>query len=141
MKLPVGAIRAEGSLRKQLELQAAGFHGQLGELSEFPKKENNAWLDPEGKGKHGWEELPYWLKGFGDCATSSATRRRSTRPSSGSRPCSRASARRLLRPARPGGAATVGSTKGKYDLWPNMVMLDCLQSYHEFTGDKRVLPS
>src|SRR6185503_2933038 len=35
--------------------------------------------------------------------------------------------------AKPGKPAT------KVDLWPNMVMLNCLQSYHEFSGDKRVL--
>jgi hypothetical protein len=26
-------------------------------------------LNKEGKGKYGWEELPYWLKGYGDMAT------------------------------------------------------------------------
>src|SRR5207237_39595 len=44
VKLPVGAISPRGWLRKQLELQAAGFHGHLGEISEFLKKQNNAWL-------------------------------------------------------------------------------------------------
>ena len=36
-------------------------------------------------------------------------------------------------------AATVSSTSGKYDLWPNMVMLNALESYYEFSGDNRVL--
>ena len=67
VKLPIGAIRPEGWLRRQLELQAAGFHGHLGEISRFLKKENNAWLSPSGEGEAFWEELPYWLKGFGDC--------------------------------------------------------------------------
>jgi hypothetical protein len=34
----------------------------------------------------------------------------------------------------------VESTKGKYDLWPNMLALDALRSYHEATGDARVIP-
>ena len=68
VKLPVGAISPRGWLRKQLELQAAGFHGHLGEISEFLKKQNNAWLSSTGQGERGWEEVPYWLKGFGDCA-------------------------------------------------------------------------
>ncbi|HRZ94335.1 MAG TPA: hypothetical protein P5022_15615, partial [Candidatus Paceibacterota bacterium] len=33
IKLPLTAIRPEGWLRKQLELQAAGFHGHLEEVS------------------------------------------------------------------------------------------------------------
>lgn len=28
---------------------------------------------------------------------------------------------------------------GKRELWANMVMLWCLQSYYEYSGDKRVL--
>ena len=31
---------------------------------------NSGWVefeaDPQGRGKYGWEELPYWLKGYGD---------------------------------------------------------------------------
>ena len=60
----MGAVQPRGWLRKQLELQAAGFHGHLGEISRFLKKEGNAWLNPKGEGDHGWEEVPYWLKGY-----------------------------------------------------------------------------
>lgn len=42
VKMPVGSVRPGGWLRKQLELQAAGFHGHLGEISEFLKKERNS---------------------------------------------------------------------------------------------------
>jgi hypothetical protein len=68
VKLPIGAIRPAGWLRQQLELQADGFHGHLTEISRFLRKENNAWLNPSGLGASGWEEVPYWLKRFGDCA-------------------------------------------------------------------------
>jgi hypothetical protein len=64
VKLPVGAVRPQGWLRKQLELQAAGFHGHLGEISGFLGKKGNAWLSPKGEGDRGWEEVPYWLKGY-----------------------------------------------------------------------------
>ena len=40
--------------------------GRLPEISPWCKFDRNAWADPEGKGHSGWEELPYWLKGYGD---------------------------------------------------------------------------
>ena len=66
VKLPIGAIEPQGWVRKQLELEADGFTGHLTEISKFLKKENNAWLSSEGVGDFPWEEMPYWLKGFGD---------------------------------------------------------------------------
>src|SRR5690242_14598057 len=42
--LPLKAITAGGWLRKELELQANGFHGHFEEISKFLKKENNSWL-------------------------------------------------------------------------------------------------
>lgn len=139
IKLPVGAVRPQGWLRRQLELQSAGFHGHLGEISGFLKKENNAWLSPTGEGDHGWEEVPYWLKGYADCAylLNNSEQIAEARIWIGA----------VLRSQRddgyfgprPGLGSTVSSTTGKYDLWPNMVMLMCLQSYYEVTGDDRVL--
>src|SRR5262245_23086894 len=61
-KLPIGAIEPRGWVRRQLELMADGFTGRLPELSEFCK-ESSGWLTLAGPG---WEEVPYWLKGFGD---------------------------------------------------------------------------
>jgi DUF1680 family protein len=139
LKLPVGTVRPEGWLHRVLRLQADGFHGHLTEISEFLKKENNAWLSPTGRGERGWEEVPYWLKGFQDCGYLLEDER-------------------MIREARvwiegalgsqqpdgwfgPGEERTGVATdlKGRDDLWPNMIMLFCLQSYHERTGDPRVL--
>ena len=66
LKLPIGAIKPEGWLRRQLELQTEGFSGRLMEISRFLKKEGNAWLAADGQGHSPREEMPYWLKGFGD---------------------------------------------------------------------------
>ena len=66
IRLPIGAIQPEGWLRRQLELQADGFSGHLTEISQFLKKDGNAWLAADGQGHSPWEEMPYWLKGFGD---------------------------------------------------------------------------
>ncbi|HTG44632.1 MAG TPA: beta-L-arabinofuranosidase domain-containing protein, partial [Verrucomicrobiae bacterium] len=139
VKLPVGRVQPRGWIRRQLELQAAGFHGHLEEISRFLRKGSNAWLNVQGQGEYGWEEVPYWLKGFGDCAYLLGEEQQIKK------------ARLWLEGAlasqredgffgpQPGTKSTVSSTSGKYDLWPNMVMLFCLQSYHEFSQDQRVL--
>ncbi|MCX5637611.1 MAG: glycoside hydrolase family 127 protein [Planctomycetota bacterium] len=135
MKLPIGAIQPHGWLNRQLELERDGFTGNLLEISEFLKKENNAWLSPKGEGHSGWEELPYWLKGFGDLGYVLGDQQ-------------------IIKEARQWLEAAIASqredgyfgprsnlthTKGKTDLWPNMIMLNALQSYYEYTGDERVL--
>lgn len=134
VKLPVGAISPRGWLKKQLELQAAGFHGHLGEISDFLKKQNNAWLSTTGQGERGWEEVPYWLKGFGDCAYLLNNQEQIQE--------AKVWIEAAIKSLREDGffgprgvQSTVESTKGKYDLWPNMIMLCCLQSYYEYTGD------
>lgn len=136
--LPIRAIAPRGWLRRQLELQADGLHGRLGEVSRFLKKEDNSWLAPEGLGKHGWEEVPYWLKGYVHCAAL-LNRADLLREAS-------VWIEGALASQRPDGwfgpvkaKPTLKSTEGEHDLWPNMVMLCCLQSHHERTGDPRVL--
>jgi len=64
MKLPSGNITPKGWLRHQLELMAEGMVGHLPELSKFCKHDSG-WWNFESRG---WEELPYWIKGFGDLA-------------------------------------------------------------------------
>ena len=66
IKLPVGDVQPEGWLRKYLLLQREGLTGRLGEISAWLAKEDNAWL--MSGGSHGWEEVPYWLKGYGNLA-------------------------------------------------------------------------
>ncbi|HEY0944339.1 MAG TPA: beta-L-arabinofuranosidase domain-containing protein [Opitutaceae bacterium] len=136
--LPLKAIEPRGWLRKQLELQAEGFHGHFGEISRFLQKEKNSWLDPQGEGEHGWEEVPYWLKGYAHLAYLLED------------PGLIGEARIWLEGAiasqQPDGwfgprkaKATVRSTAEDYDLWPNMIMLFCLQSHYDYSGDARVL--
>src|ERR1019366_3854440 len=66
IKLPIGQITPKGWLRHQLELEAAGMTGHLEEISKWCKFDGSAWADPHGQRQNGWEELPYWLKGYGD---------------------------------------------------------------------------
>ena len=139
IKLPIGSIKPHGWLRKDLRLQADGFHGHLEEISPFLKKKGNAWLSPTGKGSHGWEEVPYWLKGFSNCGYVLGDKRmiaeaklwiegaiKSQQPDGWFGPVKGRS-----------GKDTV--LKGRGDLWPNMIMCFCLQDYYSYTGDKRVI--
>ena len=139
IKLPVSSIRPDGWLKKYLELQRNGLTGHLGEISAWLDKKNNAWYSGNGTGDHGWEEVPYWLKGYGDMgyvlrdtAIIKETRRwlekafQSQRPDGYFGPAIKENEHQDNK----------GSTP---DLWPNMLMLWCMQSYYEYSGDKRVL--
>ncbi|MGV8878977.1 MAG: hypothetical protein ACOH2A_08105 [Sphingobacteriaceae bacterium] len=53
IKLPVCSIKPAGWLKKALELQRDGLTGNLGEISIWLSKKDNAWLNKEGKGEHG----------------------------------------------------------------------------------------
>lgn len=132
IKLPPGQVKPDGWLKKQLELMADGFTGRLTELSEFCKSENNAWLNPNGIGEHGWEEVPYWLRGFIDLGYVLGDERIIKE--------SLIWIEGILSSQRPDGYFGPQSNLEHMDLWPNMVALYALRSFYEVTGDKRVLP-
>jgi hypothetical protein len=133
--LPMGSIEPRGWIRKMLELQRDGLNGHLEAISAWLVKKDNAWLSPDGRGEHGWEEVPYWLRGYSALAymlhDSAMLREAGTWLNA------------VIRSQRPDGyfgpEANRYATDGKPDLWPNMVMLDCLQSYYSFSRDPRVL--
>ncbi|HUV64377.1 MAG TPA: beta-L-arabinofuranosidase domain-containing protein [Sedimentisphaerales bacterium] len=139
LKLPIGSIKPQGWLRKQLELEADGFFGHLPELSRFLIKEGNPWLSPEGEGEKFWEEVPYWLKGYGDLAYVLGDQKMinealvwingviaSQREDGWFGPRANIKSPRVHSPGKP-------------DLWPNMPMLNALQAYYEYSGDERVI--
>jgi hypothetical protein len=138
VKLPLGTVKAEGWLKKQLDLMTEGFTGHLPEISRFCRFDGNAWTSPGGEGGFGWEEVPYWLKGFVDLGHLTGDER------------ILAESRRWIE-AVLGTQATNGYFGGRtnlqdaesgarvLDLWPNMVMLYPLRAHYEATGDRRVL--
>lgn len=132
-KLPVTAVKPGGWLRKQLELQREGLTGNLGEISMWLSKKDNAWLNNEGKGKWGWEELPYWLKGYGNIAYMLHDEKMIAE--------TKFWIEAVLNNQRANGdfGPLVEKGAGKRDLWTNMPMLWCLQSYYEYSNDVRVL--
>lgn len=130
IKLPVGKVKPQGWLLKHLELQKEGLNGHLSEISAWLDKENNAWL---GTGNdYGWEEVPYWLKGYGNMAYILEDEE-------------------MIREAQSWIEAVFSSRRedgyfgpyieknGNPDLWGNMIMIWCLQSYYEHSADKRVM--
>jgi hypothetical protein len=138
LKLPIGAIKPAGWLRRQLELQADGFSGHLTEISRFLKKDGNAWLSPEGRGHSPWEEVPYWLKGFGDTGYVLGDQRIIDE--------AKVWIEAMLNSRQPDGwfgpvanKTGAGDNKKAPDLWPNMIALNALQSYYEYAQDPRVL--
>ena len=135
VKLPIGAITPRGWLRQMLELEADGMTGHLTEIAGWCKKEKNAWLNPKGEGHSPWEEMPYWLKGFGDLGYVLRDERVMAE--------AKIWLEGILSSQQPDGwfgpLANKTRLGGRPDLWPNMLAVNALQSFHEFTGDKRVI--
>ena len=130
IKLPAGSIEPEGWIRRQIELQKDGLCGHLGEISAWLQKENNAWL--KNGGEWGWEEVPYWLRGYGNMAYAlrDETLLKETK----------FWIEAILSSQRAdGNFGPVHLNNGKQDFWPNMIVLWIMQSYHEYTNDNRVI--
>ncbi len=132
VKLPVGAIRPDGWLKEYLVRQQNGLTGHLGEISAWLQKTDNAWLSEDGSGKWGWEEVPYWLKGYANIGYILEDEK-------------------IINEAKVWIEAALNSqredgnfgpnreTHGGQDFWGNMIMLYCLQSYYEYSNDDRVI--
>lgn len=130
IKLPVGKVQPKGWTKRMLELQRDGLAGQLGEISAWLNKKNNAWLNAGGE--YGWEEVPYWLKGYGNMAYILND------------PKMLAETKIWIEAAiksqqADGYFGPVNERDGKREFWANMIMLWCLQSYYEYSNDKRVI--
>lgn len=136
LKLPIGSVHPRGWLKHQLDLMVDGMSGRLTELSRFLAPENG-WFGGENEG---WEEQPYWLRGFHDLAVLTGDER-----------CLR-EAKRWIEAVIASqdadgyfGAKYHKNRRGKNgqevcDLWPHMVMLDAVISHYEHAQDDRVIP-
>ena len=135
VKLPVTSFNPGGWLRRQIELQRDGLTGHLDEISIWLSKDGNAWLAKDGKGKHGWEEVPYWLRGYGNIGYMLGDRAMIDRATFW--------IDAVLANQRASGdfgpEVFKGAGGANRDLWTNMPMLFCLQSYYEYSRDARVL--
>ena len=70
VKLPLGAIRAEGWLRDQLQRQADGLTGHLDSVYPEVMGPRNGWLGGDGDV---WERGPYCIDGLLPLAYTLAT--------------------------------------------------------------------
>ena len=133
IKLPVGTIRPAGWLHVAMDRQREGMTGSLGDISAWLQKEDNAWLSRDGRGEWGWEEVPYWLKGYANIGYILDDEA-------------------IIDEAKTWIEGAIASQRedgnfgpvrryddGTQDFWANMVMLHCLQSYYEYAQDPRVL--
>jgi len=131
IKLPVGSIHPGGWLLAQLKAQKDGLNGHLGEISAWLQKENNAWLSDGGS--WGWEEVPYWLKGYASLSyifEDEAMLKEA-----------KLWIDAILASQLPNGNFGPSSrTGGIQDFWPNMLALWILQDYYEYSSDERVIP-
>lgn len=131
IKLPVGAVEGKGWLLGQLKLEADGMVGHMTELSQWCRFEESSWVTPDGTGKWPWEEMPYWLKGFSSLGfvlkdpriTAETTRW----------------IKAILASQRPDGTFGPKDNFKNNDLWPHMCTLYAMRSYHEATGDPKVI--
>lgn len=135
IRLPLGAVKAVGWLATQLDLMADGQVGRLDELSKFLNADSG-WL---GGPEAGWEEAPYWLRGYYALSVLTGQPRlqetanrwiESVIVSQREDGYYGSDHNRLLKGV--GGQEIV-------DIWPHAVMNDALISHYEATGDDRIL--
>ena len=130
MKLPVGNVQPKGWLRKYLELQKDGLNGRLGTVSAWLDKNNNQWLSDNGD--HGWEEVPYWLRGYSSLAYI-------LDDEDMKKECQVWFDAVLSNLKDDGFLGPRNYENGNPELWAQMVMLWALQTYYEHSGDRKVL--
>lgn len=130
IKLPIGSIKPKGWILRRLQLQRDGLNGHLGEISPWLDKNGNQWLS--NKGDHGWEEVPYWLRGY--CANAYILGDEAMEKEA------QTWFEAVLRNQRADGfLGPQNTSNGKPEVWAQMIMLWALQTYYEHSGDERVL--
>ncbi|MGQ4511143.1 RICIN domain-containing protein [Streptomyces sp. DW26H14] len=134
LRLPPGSVTASGWLAGRLRAQLAGLNGRYQEISHFLDIRTSGWTVPANTG---WEEVPYWLRGYGDLAyvTGDATALSGTEQWING----------ILATAQSDGflgpTALRTSLNGGPDFWPYLPLVQALRSFQEYSGDARIVPA
>ena len=130
LKLPVGQVQPRGWLREYLNRQRDGLCGQLGTVSAWLDKQGNQWLSDQGD--HGWEEVPYWLRGY--CSLAYILDDEAMKQEA------QVWFDAVLSHLKSDGFIGPRNTSGgRPEVWAQMIMLWALQTYYEHSGDERVI--
>jgi len=132
-KLTPGSTKPAGWLLGQLKQELNGLCGKLSEISDFLVYEQCGWVDPK---KWGWEELPYWLRGFTDLAYVTGDETTLT--------LARRWIDAILSSQQSDGWFGPNymrkSLDGVADLWPHVLIINSFRTFYECTNDARVIP-
>lgn len=140
MELPLGSVRPEGWLLKQLELMRDGMTGHLDEWYPSVVGERNGWLGGDGDG---WERGVYWLDGLVPLAwllDDEVLKAKAMPWIEWSLNNQAESGYFGPIPFEEPPLPEPGLQRGnRADWWPKMVMLKVLKQYYEVSGDERVI--
>ena len=132
LRLPPGSVKARGWLAHQLQLQVDGLAGRLSEISDYLDYDNCGWVDPT---KGAWEELPYWLRDFGDLGYVTGDKRVLD--------LSKKWIDGIIDAQQPDGWFGPNSVRTALDngpdMWPHMLILNTLQSYYDYGSDSPII--
>lgn len=129
--LPLGEIKPQGWLKKQLEIQKRGLTGQLFEYWDDIK--NSGWI---GGTSESWERAPYWLDGYIPLAFLLNDKKMIS--------IAHYWIDEILKRQEksgwlgPKGDLTYGYL---YDPWPNFIICKVFIQYFEATQDERIISS
>ncbi|HET8844634.1 MAG TPA: beta-L-arabinofuranosidase domain-containing protein, partial [Ktedonobacteraceae bacterium] len=132
-RLPPGSVTAQGWLAGQLQLQLQGLGGQYNHISHFLDINSTGWVHPANTG---WEEVPYWLRGYGDLAyvTGDATALTTIQQWLNA----------ILATQQTDGFFGPTSLRtalnGGPDFWPFMPLVRAFCSFQEYSNDARIVP-
>lgn len=132
-RLAPGSVTGRGWLAGQLRLQLEGLCGRYAERSHFLDFATSGWVHPENGG---WEELPYWLRGYVPLAIATGDAEALDR--------SRRWIDAILATRQDDGffgpRALRTSLNGGPDFWPFLPLLQALRTWEEYAGDQRIPP-
>ncbi len=123
IRLPLGAVKPEGWLKSQLEIQASGLTGNLDDF--WPDLVNSSWRGGQGEA---WERGPYYLDGMVPLAYLLNDKRLISKAKSW--------VENIITSSSDSG--WYGPVKNR-DRWPLAVANKVLMQYYEATGDKRAI--